>query len=116
MRARDLSLTLKVMPRDQETDVARDATVLVTAPRPLDQNSASGLRVQTDGRDVEGIVDVSSDGRILFWRPARTLDPRVRHLVTITGLRDDRGQAFDEHSSTFETGIFSYIDLRLGAE
>jgi hypothetical protein len=116
MRPRDSSPVLKVMPRDQETDVPRDATVLVTASRPVDHHSAAGLRVSVADQDVEGVVDISSDGRILFWRPSQTLGARVRHDVTITGVCDERGLPFDEHSSFFVTGVFSYLDLRMGAE
>jgi hypothetical protein len=116
MRPRDLSPVLKVMPRDQETEVPTDATVLVTAPRPVDHHSAGGLRVRVADRDVEGVVDISSDGRILFWRPSRALGARMRHQVTITGVCDERGQPFDEHRSSFVTGVFSYLDLRMGAE
>ena len=116
MRPRDMSLTLKVTPKDQETDVPRDATVLVSAPRPLDHHSAGGLKVRSEDREVEGSVDLSSDGRILFWRPVHTLDPRARHQVTISGVRDDRGTRFDDHTSSFVTGFFSYVDLRLLAD
>jgi Bacterial Ig-like domain len=113
MRARDTSPVLKVMPKDQETGVPRDATVLVTAPRPVDQNSTHGLRVRTEERDVDGVLDISSDGRILFWRPAQALAAEARHQVTISGVRDDRGAPFDDHRSTFVTGAFSYVDLQL---
>jgi hypothetical protein len=116
MRNRDTSPTLKVMPRDQETDVPRDATVLVTAPRGVDHESATGVRVRTEDRDVEGVLDISSDGRTLFWRPSLTLSPRAQHQVTISGVRDERGLLFDEHVSTFVTGTFSYVDLELLTE
>ena len=116
MRTRDTSPTLKVMPRDQETGVPRDATLLVTAPRPVDHLSTSGVRVRSEDRDVEGVLDISSDGRILFWRPAKTLDAQAQHQVTISGVRDERGAPFDEHSSTFVTGVFSYVDLQLLAD
>ncbi len=116
MRPRDTSPTLKVMPRDQETEVPRDATVLVAAPRPVDHLSTSGLRVRTLDQDVEGVLDISSDGRILFWRPARTLAAQAEHRVTISGVKDERGAPFDEHTSTFVTGLFSYVDLQLLAE
>lgn len=116
MRGRDPSPTLRVVPRDQETDVPRDATLLVTAPRPVNQLSTGGLRVRTEGGDVEGVVEVSSDGRVLFWRPTGAMDPRVRHHVTISGVRDERGALFDELRSTFVTGTFSSVDLRLGAD
>ena len=116
MRARDASLTLKVMPRNQETGVPRDTTLLVTAPRRFDHRSTSGLRVRSDERDVEGILEVSTDGRILFWRPVQTLDAHAEHQVRISGVRDDRGALFDDFSSTFITGFFSYVDLQLLAE
>ena len=116
MRPRDTSPILKVMPRDQETGVPRDATVLVTATRPVDQQSTRGVRVRTEERDVDGVLDISSDGRILFWRPARTLEAEARHQVTISGVRDARGAPFDDHTSTFVTGAFSYVDLQLLAE
>ena len=116
MRARDQSPILKVMPKDQETDVPRDATLLVTAPRPFDHQSTGGVRVRSEDRDVEGVLDISSNGRILFWRPARTLEAQARHQVTIAGVRDERGALFDDHSSTFVTGIFSYVDLQLIAD
>ncbi|MEO5762444.1 MAG: hypothetical protein ABIR28_09050 [Vicinamibacteria bacterium] len=116
MRPRDASPTLKVMPRDRETDVPRDATVLVAAPRPVDQHSTGGVRVHSKERDVEGVLHASSDGRILFWRPLATLDARVLHRVTISGVCDERGTPFDDHTSTFVTGIFSYVDLQLLAE
>ena len=116
MRTRDTSPTLRVMPRDQETGVPRDATLLVTAPRPMDHLSTNGVRVQTEDRDVEGVLDISSDGRILFWRPMRTLDPQAEHQVRISGVRDERGALFDDFSSTFVTGIFSYVDLQFLVE
>ncbi len=116
MRARDSSPILKVMPKDQETGVPRDATVLVTAPRKVDQHSTKGVRVRTEERDVDGILDISSDGRILFWRPAQALEAEARHQVTISGVRDERGAPFDDHSSTFVTGAFSYMDLQLLTE
>ncbi len=116
MRARDQSPTLRVVPKDQETDVPRDATLLVTAPRPFDHQSTGGVRVRSEDREVEGILDISSDGRILFWRPARTLEAQARHQVFISGVRDERGALFDHHFSTFVTGIFSYADLQLIAE
>jgi hypothetical protein len=116
MRARDTSPTLKVMPRDQETDVPRDATLLFTAPRRVDHLSASGLRVRTEDRDVEGVLDISSDGRILFWRPIQAMEARARHRITLSGVRDERGTVFDDLSSTFVTGGFSYLDLLLMVE
>lgn len=116
MRLRDTSPILKVMPRNQETGVPRDATVLVTAPRPVDHQSASGVRVRTEDRDVEGVLDISSDGRLLFWRPTRALEAQSQHQVTISGVRDERGAPFDDHSSTFVTGIFSYLDLEMSLE
>lgn len=116
MRLRDTSPLLRVIPRDQETDVPRDATVLVTAPRPVDHVSTAGVRVRACDREVEGFLDISSDGRILFWRPAHALAAQARHEVTISGVRDERGAPFDDHTSSFVTGIFSYIDLQLLAE
>lgn len=116
MRPRDTSPTLKVMPRDQETEVPRDATVLVAAPRPVDHLSTSGVRVRSEDRDVEGVLDMSSDGRILFWRPTQALEAQAEHRVTISGVKDERGAPFDEHTSTFVTGLFSYVDLQLLAE
>lgn len=116
MRLRDTQPILKVMPRDQETDVPRDGSVLVTAPRPVDQHSVSGVRVTSEDQEVEGVLDISSDGRILMWRPARELEARARHQVTITGVRDEKGQPFDPHTSSFVTGVFSYEDLLLGLE
>lgn len=116
MRTRNQCPLLKVMPRDQETDVPRDATVLVTAPRPVDHHSALGVRVRADDREIQGVLDISSDGRVLFWRPVLTLAARALHQVTISGVRDDRGVLFDEHFSTFVTGAFSYVDLQLLTE
>ena len=104
------------MPRDQETDVPRDATLLVTAPRPVDQQSAGGLRVSSDHRDVEGVLDISSDGRILFWRPTRAMEAQAEHQVTVSGVRDERGAPFDDLSSSFVTGLFSYLDLQMSSE
>lgn len=116
MRLRDTQPILKVIPRDHETDVPRDGSVLVTAPRPVDQHSVAGVRITADEQDVEGVLDISSDGRILMWRPARELEARARHQVTITGVRDEKGQPFDAHSSSFVTAGFSYDDLLLGLE
>ncbi len=116
MRPRDTSPTLRVMPRDQETDVPRDATLLVTAPRPVDHHSAAGVRVRTERSEVEGILDISGDGRILFWRPRAALEAQVEHHVTISGVRDERGLLFDDLSSSFVTGAFSYVDLHLNAD
>jgi hypothetical protein len=101
------------MPKNQETDVPRDATVLVTAPRPVDHLSTNGVRVRTEDRDVDGVLDISSDGRLLFWRPTQALEAQARHQVTISGVRDEKGAPFDDHSSTFVTGAFSYVDLHL---
>lgn len=116
MRPRDTSPTLKVMPKNQETDVPRDATLLVTAPRPVDHRSTGGVTVRSEDGDVDGVLDISSDGRILFWRPTRTMDAQVEHQVTISGVRDQRGAPFDDHASTFVTGVFSYVDLQLIAD
>ena len=116
MRPRDTNPILRVVPKDQETGVPRDTTVLVTAPRPVDHQSASGLRVSNEDREVDGVLDISSDRRILFWRPTRTLEPTARHQVTISGVRDERGTPFDDHASTFVTGVFSYDDLQLLTE
>ncbi len=116
MRPRDTSPILKVRPKDQETGVPRDATVLVTAPRPVDHLSAGGVRVRTEEGDVDGVLDISSDGRVLFWRPAQALEAQARHRVTISGVRDERGAPFDDHTSTFVTGAFSYEDLQLLTE
>jgi len=116
MRPRDTSPILKVRPKDQETDVPRDSTVLVTAPRPVDHLSTNGVKVRTEDRDVDGVLDISSDGRILFWRPTETLEAQAQHQVTISGVRDDRGAPFDDHQSTFVTGAFSYVDLQLLTE
>lgn len=113
MRPRDTSPILKVRPKDQETGVPRDATVLVTAPRPVDHLSAAGVRVRAEAGEVDGVLDISSDGRILFWRPAQALEAQARHQVTISGVRDERGAPFDDHTSTFVTGAFSYVDLQL---
>jgi hypothetical protein len=113
MRTRDTSPILRVVPKDQETDVPRDATVLVTAPRPVDHHSAAGVRVRDEERDVDGVLDISSDGRILFWRPTQALAAQARHQVTISGIRDERGTRFDDHSSSFVTGAFSYEDLQM---
>lgn len=116
MRPRDTSPILKVMPKDQETGVPRDATVLVTAPRSVDHLSTHGVKVRTEERDIDGVLDISSDGRILFWRPAQPLEAEARHQVTISGVRDARGAPFDDHTSTFVTGAFSYGDLQLLTE
>ena len=116
MRSRDTSPILKVRPKDEETDVPRDATVLVTASRAVDHLSAGGVRVRTEEGDVDGVLDISSDGRILFWRPSQTMEAQARHRVTISGVRDERGAPFDDHTSTFVTGAFSYVDLQLLAE
>jgi hypothetical protein len=104
---------LRVVPRNLETDVPRDTTLLVAAPRPVDQQSTSGLQVRSADREVEGVIEISSDGRILFWRPRQALAPQVEHRVTISGVRDERGAPFDDHASTFVTGLFSYVDLEL---
>ena len=116
MRPRDTSPILKVRPKDQETGVPRDATVSVTASRPVDHLSAGGVRVRSEEGDVDGVLDISSDGRILFWRPAQTLEAQAQHRVTISGVRDERGAPFDDHTSTFVTGAFSYVDLQLLTE
>lgn len=94
----------------------RDATVLVTASRPVDHASASGVRVRHEEREIDGVLDISSDGRILFWRPTQTLQARARHEVTISGVKDERGAPFDDHASTFVTGAFSYDDLQILSE
>ena len=116
MRPRDTNPILRVVPKDQETEVPRDATVLVTASRPVDHESARGVRVRSEDRDVDGVLDISSDGRILFWRPMQTLEAQARHQVTISGVRDERGTLFDDHASTFVTGGFSYGDLQILTE
>src|SRR5262245_14495951 len=116
MRPRDTRPTLKIVPRDQETDVPRDATVLVAAPRRVDQHSTAGVRVRNESGDIEGEVRLSTDGRILFWRPLGALDPQSAHRITVSGVRDDRGQPFDDSTSTFVTGAFSYEDLQVLAE
>jgi hypothetical protein len=116
MRPRDTNSTLKIVPRDRETDVPRDATVLVAASRRVDQNSTSGVRVVSAQGDIEGAVQLSSDGRILFWRPASALEPQAAYRITVSGVRDERGTLFAESSSTFVTGIFSYEDLQILAE
>lgn len=116
MRPRDTSPLLRVMPKDRETEVPRDATVLVTAPRPVDQVAADAVKVRTEDRDVEGVLAISSDGRILAWRPAQVMNAQARHQVTISGVKDARGTLFDEHSSTFVTGVFSYVDFELLSE
>jgi len=116
MRPRDTSPILRVVPKDQETGVPRDATVLVTAPRPVDHHSAQGLKVRTEEHDVDGVIDISSDGRLLFWHPAQALEAEAEHRVTISGVRDERCAPFDDHSSTFVTGPFSYVDLQLLTE
>ncbi len=113
MRTRDNSPTLRVRPRDQETDVPRDTTLLVSASRPVAYHSTRGVQVRSAQGEVEGVLDISSDGRILFWRPAGILDAQVEHRVTISGVRDERGAPFDDHTSTFVTGVFSYVDLTL---
>lgn len=101
------------MPKNHETGVPRDATVLVTASRPVDQVSTNGVKVRTEDREVEGVLDISSDGRIILWRPAQALEAQAQHQVTISGVKDARGALFDEHSSTFVTGAFSYVDFQL---
>ena len=58
----------------------------------------------------------ASSGRILFWRPTQTMDAQVEHQVRISGVRDERGAPFDDHASTFVTGVFSYVDLHLIAD
>ena len=116
MRPRDTNPILRVVPKDQETDVPRDATVLVTASRPVDHQSANGVRVRNRDQDVDGVLDISSDGRILFWRPTQTLQAQARHQVTISGVKDERGVLFDDHASTFVTGVFSYDDLQILTE
>jgi hypothetical protein len=113
MRPRDTSPILRVVPKDQETGVPRDLTVLVTAPRPVDHHSTQGVRVRNEERDIDGVIDISSDGRLLFWRPAEALAAEAEHRVTISGVKDERGAPFDDHSSTFVTGPFSYLDLEL---
>jgi hypothetical protein len=100
------------MPRDQETGVPRDATVLVAASRRVDHHTAAGVRVRSEDHDVEGVIDISSDGRILFWRPARDLCPQAQHQVMVTGVRDERGAPFDDLVSTFVTGVFTYVDFQ----
>jgi len=104
------------MPRDQETDVPRDATLLIAAPRPVDPLSPGGLRVRTAGRELDGVLDISTDGRILFWRPLHAMEAQVEHHLYVSGFRDLRGAPFDELSSTFVTGSFSYRDLQIIVE
>jgi len=116
MRPREQSLVLRVVPRDRETDVPRDATVLVTAPRPVDHHTTHGVRVSSDEGEVDGALGMSSDRRILFWRPAQALEARARHQVTIRGMRDERGAHFLDHASTFVTGAYSYVDLQFLSE
>ena len=116
MRPRDTNPTLKIVPRDQETDVPIDATVLVAAPRRVDQTSAAGVRVMNENGDIDGVVNLSTDGRILFWRPLGVLDPQSAHRVTVSGIRDERGALFDDRSTTFVTALFSYVDLQILAE
>ena len=116
MRSRDASAILRVMPRNQETGVPRDAVLLVAAPRPLDHHSTAGVRVEAGGLEVEGVLDISSDGRLLFWSPARAMEAQAEHHVTISGMRDERGARFADHASTFVTGPFSYVDLHLSSD
>jgi hypothetical protein len=116
MRPRDTRPTLKIVPRDQETEVPRDATVLVAAPRRVDQNSTASVRVMNESGHIDGVVQLSSDGRILFWTPRAALDPQSAHRVTVSGMRDERGAPFDDHTSTFVTAGFSYVDLQVLAE
>ena len=116
MRNKETSPTLRVMPRHQETDVPRDATLFVSASRPIGYSSATRIRVRTEDRDVDGVIDTSSDGRILFWRPSAVLQAKIEHQITISGVRDTRGAPFDDLSTTFITGHFSYLDLSMVAE
>lgn len=116
MRNKDMSPTLRIVPHHRETDVPRDATLLVAAPRPLDHRSTGSVSVRTEDRDIDGVIDISSDGRMLFWRPVQALEPQAEHHVRICGVRDSRGEPFDDVSSSFVTGLFSYPDLSMPSD
>lgn len=107
------ALVVRVDPEDGAGGVLRDSPVLLRLSRPLDPASLS--RASFDVRDGEGSVParvgLSPDGRVLIWRPARTLAGDAEHLVIASGLRDEGGREVAAHRSRFVTGRLGGVDL-----
>jgi hypothetical protein len=94
---------LRVDPPDGVVGVLRDSPVLVWLTGPVARSSVSSetLLIKDPGSDVPGCVQVSLDGRLLFWRAERLLTPGAAHFVVVSGLRDVHGREIPHHLSRF---------------
>lgn len=90
-------------PGDGTTGVFRDAAVALCLSDPIDRGSLSQdtLSICDPEGPVPGRTHVSSDGRLLVWRPARPLRADTLHFVVAAGLRDARGRPVERMWSRF---------------
>lgn len=104
---------IRVEPPDGTVGTLTDGPVLVRLSHCVDPSSLSPVTVSvTDAfGSVPARLELSSDGRVVIWRPERPLLPCLEHRVEILGLVDFRGQAIEPHVSRFVPGSLSYGDL-----
>lgn len=92
-----------VEPQDGESQVLRDAPIVVRLSHPLDPASVTetSLWVQDPEGPVPGELHLSPDGQVVIWGGARPLKAGALHFLVATGLRDRRGRAVPPHWSRF---------------
>jgi hypothetical protein len=102
-----------VEPGDGAAGVFRDAVVLARLSHPVDPGSLSEATFQVVSATglVPSHVELSSDRRVLIWRPDRLLDAGLEHQVVAEGLRDQRGRPVAPHRSRFVPGTLAFRDL-----
>jgi hypothetical protein len=109
----DPTRVLRVDPADGLTGVFRDTPVLVRLSRPAEAMSlcAETFRVEDPGGRVPGRTRLSPDGRVLIWRGERLLEPGLRHVLIIAGLRDERRLEVTPHRSAFVPCTLSWAEI-----
>lgn len=83
-----------------------DGSVLLRISAALDPRSVrpDTVRVLDAHGAVPGTPRLSADGRVVVWRPLRSLRPQAIHFVVTQGLRDRSAQPLDTHWSRFVPG------------
>ncbi|HET7291964.1 MAG TPA: hypothetical protein VFM88_06045 [Vicinamibacteria bacterium] len=83
-----------------------DGSVVLRVSAPLDPRSVrpDTVRVLDAHGPVPGSARLSGDGRVVVWRPLRSLRDRAIHFVVTQGLRDRRDRPLETHWSRFVPG------------
>ncbi len=83
-----------------------DGSVVLRISAPLDPRSVrpDTVRVHDAHGLVPGSARLSADGRVVVWRPLRSLREQAIHFVVTQGLRDRHDQPLETHWSRFVPG------------